>query len=1097
MTAASRTRAFRAYCRDVGRLRASGRATEHSYRPALQTLIEDLGASVSGAGVEAINEPARVACGAPDFIVERGGVPLGHVECKDLGADLDRVEAGEQLKRYRDGLPNLILTDHLEFRRYAGGERREAVRLGRLDGRGGVAIEAGGPDRLGGLFDAFFTAAMPTVTDARDLARRMAAKARLLRDGLGRILGQEERTEPLHELLRAYREVLIAGLSRDQFADLQAQTAAYGLFAARCLHDQEAGRFTRQSAAFADTTPLLRGLFGHVAGPGIDPRVAWIVDALALLLERADMASILADFGRRSRQEDPVVHFYEDFLAAYDPALREMRGVYYTPEPVVRYIVASVDRLLRARFDLADGLADTATVAVPDGAAHTRAAHARAARTQPRVLILDPAAGTGTFLREAVARIRSTIEGKGLAGAWGDYVRDHLLPRLFGFELLMAPYAICHLKLALEIGGANAGFTMPAGQRLGVFLTNTLEEAHESTAGALFAHDIARESAEADAMKREKPVMVVLGNPPYSGHSANKGPWIAGLLRGRDGADETGSYFHLDGAPLGERNPKWLNDDYVKFIRFAQWRIARTGEGVLGFVTNHGWLDNPTFRGMRKSLMDSFDEIRLLDLHGNAKKKERAPDGAKDENVFDIQQGVAIGLFMKRAGGGGGPARVFHADLWGAREAGPGGGKYGWLAANDVGTTAWTELAPKPPLYLFVPRDEALWDEYEAGAKLTDVFPVHSVGIVTARDRLAIRWSAEDMRRVAADFASRDAESARNAFSLGRDSNDWKVADAQQDVRDHPEPERHVAPVLYRPFDTRFTWYTGRAGGFICRPRPKVMRHMLAGANLGLSTTRSTEITGGWEHVFVSRTLTQHHTVSLKEVNYLFPLYLYPAEGEEGFGKARAANLAPGFVEAMRAALGLAFVPDGAGDLEAAFGPEDVFHFIYAVLHSPEYRRRYAPFLKSDFPRVPLTGRAPFAALARLGRRLVALHLMEAEGDDAPAFPTAGSNRVEKVRYVPPKGAPPEGVSSEGAAPGRVWINGAQSFEGVAPETWGFSIGGYRPAEKWLKDRKGRALDFADIARYRRLCAALAETPRIMARIDETIAAHGGWPLGR
>ena len=1083
MTAARRTRAFRAYCRDVGRLRASGRATEHSYRPALQALIEDYGASVSGAGVEAINEPARVACGAPDFIVERGGVPLGHVECKDLGADLDRVEAGEQLKRYRDGLPNLILTDHLEFRRYAGGERREAVRLGRLDGRGGVAIEAGALDRLGGLFDAFFTAAMPTVTDARDLARRMAAKARLLRDGIGRILGQEGADGPLHGLLRAYREVLIAGLSRDQFADLQAQTAAYGLFAARCLHDQEAGRpggraFTRQSAAFADTTPLLRGLFGHVAGPGIDPRVAWIVDALALLLERADMASILADFGRRSRQEDPVVHFYEDFLAAYDPALREMRGVYYTPEPVVRYIVASVDRLLRARFDLADGLADTATVAGPPGAA----------RIQPRVLILDPAAGTGTFLREAVARIRSTIEGKGLAGAWGDYVRDHLLPRLFGFELLMAPYAICHLKLALEIGGANAGFAMPAGQRLGVFLTNTLEEAHESTAGALFAHDIARESAEADAMKREKPVMVVLGNPPYSGHSANKGPWIAGLIE---------SYKRGFPELKKPAQAKWLSDDYVKFIRFAQWRIARTGEGVLGFVTNHSWLDNPTFRGMRKSLMDSFDEIRLLDLHGNAKKKERAPDGGKDENVFDIQQGVAIGLFVKRAdGSGGGPARVFHADLWGAREAGPGGGKYGWLAANDVGTTRWTELAPKPPLYLFVPRDEALWDEYEAAWSIPAIFSPNgdpAPGIVTTQDQFAISWTPEEAAAKVERLLATSSEGEARALWRLCSQNQWQYDRAKRELADGSWRQR-IVPVLYRPFDMRTTVFDRNVA---VHRRERVMRHMMAGPNLGLITVRQVA-EGIFNHAYVVHSIADFRTtLSNKGGAYLFSLYLYPAEGEEGFGKARAANLAPGFVEAMRAALGLAFVSDGAGDLEAAFGPEDVFHFIYAVLHSPEYRRRYAPFLKSDFPRVPLTGRAPFAALARLGRRLVALHTMEAEGDDAPAFPTAGSNRVEKVRYVPPKGAPPEGVSPKDAAPGRVWINGAQSFEGVAPETWGFSIGGYRPAEKWLKDRKGRALDFADVAHYRRLCAVLAETPRIMARIDETIAAHGGWPLGR
>ena len=310
-------------------------------------------------------------------------------------------------------------------------------------------------------------------------------------------------------------------------------------------------------------------------------------------------------------------------------------------------------------------------------------------------------------------------------------MRDHLLPRLFGFELLMAPYAICHLKLALEIAGPEAGFAMPGGERLNVFLTNTLEKPDDASSNqiVLMAHEIAREAASADAVKRDKPVMVVLGNPPYSGHSANKGTWIRDLLRGKDGVDDTDSYFEVDGAPLGERNPKWLNDDYVKFIRFAQWRIERTGEGVLGFVTNHSYLDNPTFRAMRKSLMDTFDEIYLLDLHGNSKKKERAPDGGRDENVFDIQQGVAIGLFVKkRREGDGGLARVFHADLWGEREAGPDGGKYGWLAANDLESTRWTELTPKTPRYLFIPRDEALAEEYEAGKGLTEVF-------------LSIRWA--------------------------------------------------------------------------------------------------------------------------------------------------------------------------------------------------------------------------------------------------------------------------------------------------------------------------------------------------------------------
>ena len=663
--------ALRAYRREVEQVHATGQATEHSYRPAFKSLIETLG----GDGVRALNEPAHVACGAPDFIVTRSDVPIGHIECKDIGVNLARVEIDAQLKRYRKGLPNLILTDYLEFRWYVEGELRETARLGRIDAQGNIAVDRAGSEKGQALLGAFFEADPPSINSPRELAERMAAKARLLRDGIERILERGDQAGSLRELLEGYRNVLIAGLSTEEFADLQAQTAAYGLFAARCLHDSQAETFTRRSAVFTDTTPFLRDLFGRIAGPGIDLRLAWIVDDLALLLERADMAAILADFGRRTRREDPVVHFYEDFLTAYDPELREMRGVYYTPEPVVSYIVRSLDRLLRARFDLADGLADTATVALetPEGGR----------TSSPRVLILDPAAGTGTFLRETVATIRRTIEEKGLIGAWPDYVREHLLERLFGFELLMAPYAICHLKLAFEIGGADAGFRMPDGQRLGIFLTNTLEEAHERTSAPLFASEILREAASADAVKREKPVMVVLGNPPYSGHSANKGAWIRALLRG-DGAGASGSYFHIDRQSIGERNTKWLHDDYVKFIRFAQWRIERTGGGILGFVTNHAYLDNPTFRGMRRSLMETFDEIYLLDLHGNSKKREKTPDGGKDENVFDIQQGVAVGLFVKRGNVSETSAQVFHSDLWGAREAGPDGGKYGWLSANDV-----------------------------------------------------------------------------------------------------------------------------------------------------------------------------------------------------------------------------------------------------------------------------------------------------------------------------------------------------------------------------------------------------------------------------
>ena len=391
-------------------------------------------------------------------------------------------------------------------------------------------------------------------------------------------------------------------------------------------------------------------MFSHIAGPNADERVTWIMDDLALLLARADMGAILKNFGRRTRREDPVVHFYEDFLHSYDPTVRETRGVYYTPEPVVSYIVRSVDKLLGKEFNLKDGLADTSTVEVPDVDGKVRRV--------PRVLILDPAAGTGSFLKEVITQIRENLSKRGMAGAWESYVKDHLLPRLFGFELLMAPYAVCHLKLALEIGSDSGRFILPGQERLGVYLTNSLEEAHEAAKGPMFAAEIARESTQADAVKREHPVMVVIGNPPYSGHSANKGKWIRSLIED-----------YKQGIPELKKpgQAKWISDDYVKFIRFAQWRIEKTGEGVLGFVTNHSYLDNPTFRGMRKSLLNTFDEIWLLDLHGNARKKERAPDGGPDGNVFDIQQGVAIGLFVKHKKSKAGPARVFHADLWGER----------------------------------------------------------------------------------------------------------------------------------------------------------------------------------------------------------------------------------------------------------------------------------------------------------------------------------------------------------------------------------------------------------------------------------------------
>ena len=801
------------------------------------------------------------------------------------------------------------------------------------------------------------------ITTAQELSIRLAALARAIRDRIRAALEIETEKGRITQLMETFRKGLIHELDADGFADMVAQTIAYGLLSARIADPQQ--ETAVDLASHMRTNPLLRDLmtaFLQVGGVRSETEIDFdelSVSEVVELLDSANMEAVVRDFGDRNPREDPVIHFYENFLTEYDKQKKVERGVFYTPRPVVSYIVRSVDALLRSEFGLEDGLADTTTwgemaqqnkkLTIPEGVSPD----------QDFVQILDPATGTGTFLVEIIDLIHRTLKDKWHAqghsakqveSLWNEYVPRHLLSRMHGYELLMAPYAIAHLKIGLKL--YETGYHFSSDERARVYLTNALE--HTATLQGLLDFAIpalAHEAKAVNKVKGEQRFTVLVGNPPYSGHSANKGDWIRDLLRGNNHGLFVENYFEVGGGPLNERNPKWLNDDYVKFIRLAHWEIERTGLGLIGFITNHSYLDNPTFRGMRESLAATFPAVYLLDLHGNFKKKEHAPDGGRDANVFDIQQGVAIGLFMK-------PVqtvlpRCSHADLWGEREAAGGGGKYGWLESNDVLSTTWNALSPKPPLRLFVQRNEVLQEEYETGWRLTDILPVNSVGIVTARDKLAIQWTMKDMERVVEDFVAREPEDARSFYKLGKDARDWKVQLAQEDVL---EGDGLVCPVLYRPFDRRFTYYTGNSRGFICRPRPEVMRHMLAGENIGLSTTRSTEIAEGWEHVFVSKDITQHHTVSLKEVNYLFPLYKLPPEALVNVVN-REPNLDPKFTQAFKSNIGLDFITDGIGDLAVTFGPEDIFHYLYAVLQSPEYRRRYADFLKSDFPayRYPAT----------------------------------------------------------------------------------------------------------------------------------------------
>ena len=640
---------FKQYLNTLSDALKAGTATEHTHRPMLKTLLEALDPKLT-----ATNEPKQIACGAPDYILTRGGFTVGYIEAKDVGKSLNEVERSDQLKRYRSALSNLVLTDYLEFRWYVDGELRQEARLARVQPGGKVKPEKDGIEAVEALLQNFLAHQTEPVSKPKELAERMARLTHIIRDIIFTAFDTGQASELLQGWREAFAQVLIADLGLPErtadFADMVAQTLAYGLFSAR-LMDRTPETFTRHEAQnlIPKSNPFLRRFFARMTSIELDEEpFAPFVNDLVNLLAHTDMDAVLADFGKRTRQEDPIVHFYETFLAAYDPKLREARGVYYTPEPVVSYIVRSVDYLLKTRFDCPQGLADSSKTSVPnfDPSLKVKGKNQTRKTTESHtVLVLDPATGTGTFLYAVIDHIRAQFVAQGNAGMWPGYVKNHLLPRLFGFELLMAPYAVAHFKLSLQLAGrdlpaaqANQWAYLPDDdERLGVYLTNTLEEAHEMTGLPLFTQWVADETNAANEVKRHLPVLVVMGNPPYSANSANKGTEITNLIQN--------DYYPQD--HIKEQNPKLLLDDYVKFIRWGQWRIERSGKGILAFISNNGYLDNPTFRNMRRNLLDTFTEIFILNLHGDARKKEFSPDGSIDENVFDIQQGLQL-VFLSR-----------------------------------------------------------------------------------------------------------------------------------------------------------------------------------------------------------------------------------------------------------------------------------------------------------------------------------------------------------------------------------------------------------------------------------------------------------------
>jgi predicted helicase len=1035
-----------------------GNSTEHTFRGDLQLLLESLVPEI-----RATNEPKRQSCGAPDFILTRKEIPVGFIEAKDIDdGDLDGIKKTgnkEQFDRYKTSLSNLIFTDYLSFHLYRDGSFVTKVSLAELVS-GVITPLPGNYQVLSNLLKDFCAHQSQTINSSRKLAEMMAGKARLLSDIIERALSSDKthnEDSTLKDQLTAFKEILIHDITAKGFADVYAQTIAYGMFAAR-LHDPTLPTFSRQEAAelIPKSNPFLRKLFGYIAGPDIDDRIKWIVDSLVDIFLACNVRDILKNYGKNTKMEDPIIHFYETFLSEYDPKLRKARGVWYTPAPIVNFIVRAVDDILKSEFNLPNGLADNSKTKIKVNLQQTDKRFKENVNTIQeevhRVQILDPATGTGTFLAEVIKHVHKSFEGQ--QGAWSNYVEKHLLPRLNGFELLMASYAMAHLQLDMLL--TDTGYKKGTDQRLRVYLTNSLEESHPDT-GTLFANWLSTEANEANHIKRDTPVMCVIGNPPYSGESSNKGKWIMGLME--DYKKEPGGKEKLK-----EKNSKFINDDYVKFLRYGQHFIEKNGSGVLAFINPHGFLDNPTFRGMRWNLLKTYDKIYTIDLHGNAKKRETAPDGSADMNVFDIEQGVSINFFIKTGSKSDTDlGQVFHFDLYGKRDL-----KYDYLQSNSLNTTPFEKVANLAPGYFFTPKDFKYKKQFDKGFAIDELFEINSLGIQTHRDKFIIDFSKSELENRIKDVldVTNSNGSILSKYKL-KESSDFQLHKVRQSIFDNNK----FVKIDYRPFDIRHIYYDK---GFIDRDRSRVMKHLLReNSSLVISKHLSSF---DFQHIFVSKHMSESCLISIqtKEQGYCFPLYLYSDISTQhtiGLDENRTPNLKPSVVMKIAENTGLVFTREK--DISnGTFAPIDILDYIYAVLHSPNYRKDYKAFLKIDFPKVPYPEeKTTFWRLAHLGGELRKVHLLEGKtiGNYITQYPVDGDNRVGKVRYQD----------------GNVHINETQYFSGVPQLAWEFYIGGHQPAQKWLKERNGHVLEYHDILHFQKIIVALNETLRLMSEIDK------------
>ncbi len=1031
------------YLKQVKQRFKSGISTEHTYRSDLQVLLNSL-----VLGITVTNEPKRQKCGAPDYILQKKEVPLGYIEAKDIGIDLNKIEKSDQIKRYLGSLNNLILTDYLEFRFYKYSKKVKTIQIASIINEK-LKTHPENFESFQTHINDFCGFKGQTIKSAEKLAQMMAQKARMMEEVLHNAVKDVDEDNTLKDQLKAFRQILIHDLDEKAFADIYAQTIAYGLFAAR-LHDETLDDFSRQEARdlIPKSNPFLRNLFDYVSGAQLDDRVVWIVDDLCEIFRATDLQSILSDFGKATGQNDPFLHFYETFLAEYDPKLRRSRGVYYTPEPVVNFIVRAVDDILKDEFGLSKGLADTTKIKVKYDSDVTdkrsKTGYKQIEKEVHKVQILDPAVGTGTFLAGVIKQIYNKFTNQ--KGIWSNYVENELLPRINGFEILMAPYAMCHLKLEMLL--RETGYKPKDDnkqQRLRVFLTNSLEEAHPDT-GTLFASWLSREATEANYVKRDTPIMCVIGNPPYAISSTNKGEWIQNLL--------------IDYKKNLKERKINIDDDYIKFIRYGQYFIDKNSEGILAYISNNSFIDGITHRIMRKNLIGTFNKIYIIDFHGNSFRKEKDIDGGKDENVFDIQQGVSINIFIKQKSNTK-KTRIYHFNVYGIREK-----KYHFLLQNSIKSINWRNINPSAPYYFFTPQKSS--DKiYDEGFSLREVFKIVNSGIKTDRDSLFIDDDKKKLNDRMKILFSNDLISSFIETYRVVDSGSYKITKVIKNIQ---HSDKFLRRITYRPFDEKYIYYDPEV---ISRPAYKAMKYMISDEkNILLCFMRQYSYNCDYSYALLSNNLVESRVfISNKGIALVAPLFLFSPENSL-IDEISCSNFREDFITKMVEKTALNYNLNL--QTEKTFSSYTIIDYIYAVLHSSKYRRKYDDLLKIDYPKIPYPKDADyFRSLAGLGSELRHLHLLEniTVEQFITVYPVDGSNIVEEPKYKNEK----------------IWINKTQYFDNVLNISWNYYIGGYQPAQKWLKDRKRRKLSFQDIVHYQKVILALDNTDRIMKEIDKII----------